>query len=362
MTGLSARVTVERAYFAVEVALEVAEGETIAVMGPSGAGKSTLLAALAGLEPLSAGEVRVGDRVVERVAGPGVVGGARKRVPPMRRGVVLLGQRANLFPHLTVRENVAFGPRAGAMPRARARAEADDLLARVGLPGSGGRRPGELSGGEQQRVAVARALAAAPRAVLLDEPLVALDPDTASGIRSMLRDQLRDTTVVAVTHDAVDAVALAERLLVIEAGRVTQAGAVREVLSEPASAFVASIAGLNRVEGFARGGAWEREGVRIPAADAASASAVSAEGSAVAAVFRPGDVRVGAVSQACEGLEEPCATWRATVEHIEQIPSGVRVRAGWCDVDVPLIGAPWPDVGEAVQLSIPVSRVRLLPA
>lgn len=235
MSGLSAHIVVAREHFAVDIALDVAPGETVAVMGPSGAGKSTLLQALAGLEPLTAGEISVGERVVDRVEAP------RVRTEPKNRGIVLLGQDARLFPHLTVRENVAFGPRAGGADARAARDAADEWLIRVGLPGAGDRMPRELSGGEGQRVAVARALAASPRAVLLDEPLVALDPETAGEIRRMLRDQLAGTTTIAVTHDAADAVALAERLIVIESGRVTQSGPVREVLAAPASGFVASI-------------------------------------------------------------------------------------------------------------------------
>ncbi len=242
--GLRARIVVEREHFAVEVAVQVAVGETVAIMGPSG------------------------------------------------RGIVLLGQDARLFPHLSVRENVAFGPRAAGKDARAAREAADEWLARVGLPGAGDRMPRELSGGEGQRVAVARALAASPRAVLLDEPLVALDPATAGDIRQMLRDQLTGITTIAVTHDAADAVALAERLVVIEAGRVTQSGPVREVLSAPATGFVASIAGVNRLVGVASGGAWRGGEVRLTSVDPASRALAAVEGVALAAVFRPADVHV----------------------------------------------------------------------
>lgn len=345
---LTARVVVPRSRFDVDVALDVAPGETLAVMGPSGAGKSTVLAALAGLEALTGGEVRVGERIVDRAAAP------RVHLPPMARGIVLLGQDPHLFPHLSARENVAFGPRATGTPRTAARADADEWLARVGLPGAGSRRPAELSGGEQQRVAVARALAASPRVVLLDEPLVALDPDTAGGIRAMLRAELAGRTVVAVTHDAIDAVALADRLLVIEAGGVTQSGAVREVLAEPATGFVASIAGLNRVVGTAREGVWEREGVRLRPV----APIDAADGSPVAAVFAPGAVRLGAAGAA----EPPENAWRARIDRLEPTPAGVRVRTPWCAVDVPLLDAVDLAEGAQVRLSVAPEHVRLLPA
>jgi molybdate transport system ATP-binding protein len=348
-TALTAHVVVPRSRFDVDVALAVAPGETLAIMGPSGAGKSTVLAALAGLEPLGAGEVRVGERVVDRAMAP------RVHLPPMARGIVLLGQDPHLFPHLSARENVAFGPRATGTPRGAARADADDWLARVGLPGAGSRKPAELSGGEQQRVAVARALAASPRVVLLDEPLVALDPDTAGGIRAMLRAELAGRTVVAVTHDAIDAVALADRLLVIEAGRVTQSGAVREVLAAPRSGFVASIAGLNRIVGTARDGGWERDGVWLRGGKAASAL----DGSPLAAIFPPGVVRLDPPASAAAPREN---AWLTRIDRLEPTPAGVRVRTPWCGVDVPLLDAVDLVEGSEVLLSVEPAHVRLLPA
>ncbi len=348
MSGLSAHVVVHRPELRLEVGIEVAEGETLAVMGPSGAGKSTLLGALAGLVPLTEGQVVVGGQVVERASD------SRIRLAPMHRGVVLLGQDPRLFPHLSARENVAFGPRAGGMARAAARAQADAWLDRVGLADVGDRRPAHLSGGQQQRVAVARALAASPRAVLLDEPLVALDPVTAADIRAMLAEQLARTTVVAVTHDAVDAAALADRLVVIEAGRVRQAGAVADVLGHPATSFVAAIAGLNRVEGVADRGAWTREGVRLTAADADSRRIASADGRPLAAVFRPASVRVGATAGP--------GGWTARVERLESTPAGVRVHAGWCVADIDAAAAAGLRPGASVPMSLDPADVRFLPA
>ncbi|MGP3534662.1 sulfate/molybdate ABC transporter ATP-binding protein [Microbacterium sp. RD1] len=349
MSGLSARIRVPREHFDVSLSLEVAAGETVAIMGPSGAGKSTVLNALAGLVPLGEGEIRVGDRVVERAPVRG-----RLRVPPMRRGVVLLGQDARLFPHLNARDNVAFGPRATGTPRAQAAADADVWLARVGLDGAGGRRPAELSGGEQQRVAVARALAASPRAVLLDEPLVALDPVTAAEIRAMLREQLSGVTTVAVTHDAVDAAALADRLLVLEAGSVTQSGLVRTVLAEPATPFVAALAGLNRVDGEAGAGRWVRGDVRLRSADAASHARADGSGRPLAAVFRPAAVRL-VPTDAVENA------WTTTVDRLESTPTGVRMHAQWCAVDLDAASATALAPGTSVRLSVAPADVRFLP-
>lgn len=344
--GLRAQVIVEREHFAVEVAVQVAVGETVAIMGPSGAGKSTLLQALAGLEPLTAGEIEVDGRVVDRVAAP------RVRTAPMNRGIVLLGQDARLFPHLSVRENVAFGPRAAGEDARTARDSADEWLARVGLPGAGDRMPRELSGGEGQRVAVARALAASPRAVLLDEPLVALDPATAGDIRQMLRDQLTGITTLAVTHDAADAVALADRLVVIESGRVTQTGPVRDVLSAPASDFVASIAGVNRLVGVAADGGWRSGHRRLASTDAASLALAAVVGSPLAAVFRPEHVQV-------VGDAESDA-WETEVTRLESTLAGVRVQTRACAVDVSLAEADGLAPGDQVRLRIDPERVRFV--
>lgn len=345
--GMSAHVVVAREHFAVDVALEVQPGETVAVMGPSGAGKSTLLQALAGLVPLTAGEITVDGRIVDRVAAP------RVRTEPMGRGVVLLGQEARVFPHLSVRENVAFGPRAGGVDARTARASADEWLARVGLPGSGDRMPRELSGGEGQRVAVARALAASPRVVLLDEPLVALDPETAGEIRRMLRDQLAGTTTIAVTHDAADAVALADRLIIVESGRVTQSGPVREVLAAPASGFVASIAGVNRLVGVADGGVWRSGDVRLHSAHAASAVLGATNGAALAAVFRPADARVVKPGAA--------DAWRTRINRLEPTIAGVRVHTDLCQVDISLVDAVGLAPGDELHLRIDPADVRFVP-
>jgi len=267
----------------------------------------------------------------------------------MHRGIVLLGQEARLFPHLTARENVAFGPRAAGMPASVARAEADEWLARVGLPGTGDRRPAQLSGGEQQRVAVARALSAEPRVVLLDEPLVALDAVTASEIRAMLRERLAGVTTVAVTHDAVDAAALADRLVIVERGRVTQQGPVREVLAAPATDVAARIAGLERLEGEARGGAFVRGELSLASTDPASRALAATEGRALAAVFPASAMRLG------EGIA-------ARVSHLEPTPTGVRVVTDHGAAEVPPVEASSIRPGHVVRVSVAPDRVRFVAA
>lgn len=340
--ALSAHIVVRRRAFLVDVAFDLAPGETLAIMGRSGAGKSTVLEALAGLQPLDGGEISLDGRVIDRAARP------RVRTDPMHRGLVLLGQDARLFPHLSLRENVAFGPRAAGVDAIDARSEADAWLRRVGLPGVGDRRPSELSGGERQRVAVARALAARPSAVLLDEPLVALDAVTAAEIRAMLREALDGVTAVAVTHDAVDAAVLADRLLIVEAGRATQLGPVREVLEAPATDLAARIAGLERIVGVASRGHWQSDGWCLRSTEPFDGP----DGSALAAVFRAAHVRLG---------DGPNG-WDAVVRHHEATATGVRVVTDRGAAEVPTADAARLRPGAHVRLSVEPGHVRFVAA
>ena len=328
MTGgaLDARVVVDRSAFRLDARLAVAAGETLAVMGPSGAGKSTLLAALAGVIPLDDGHVRVA----------GVEVSGAHTVPPQRRGVVLMGQDARLFPHLNAHDNIAFGLRAHGASRHEAHASATRWLDRVGLGGYDGRRPDALSGGQQQRVALARALATSPRVLLLDEPLTGLDAETAGDIRALLAEQLAETrmTSIVVTHDALDAASLADRLLLLEEGAVSQEGEVRAVLASPATRFGAAAAGINRLLGTARGGAWELTGpdgtVRLRADDPESQAAAAHDGVALVAFVRPSAVSVTPVAGPAGGHPVELAgtdagSWTARIVRLEQTPTGALV-------------------------------------
>ena len=187
-TAMDARLLVRRGNFSLDVELRVEHGEVLALLGPNGSGKSTLLGALAGLIPIEEGVVTVSGRVLTKR-----VRGTRLVVPPEHRGIGLLGQEPLLFPHLSALDNVAFGPQSQGMPKATARGEARDWLRAVELDGLDDRRPAQLSGGQQQRVALARALAAKPNVLLLDEPLAAVDVQTASLLRQLLRDRLTQT-------------------------------------------------------------------------------------------------------------------------------------------------------------------------
>jgi len=214
--------------------LQVAEGEIVALLGPSGCGKTTTLRLIAGLETADAGTITLRGRVV---TGPG------RAVPPEERGIGVVFQDYALFPHLTVEDNVGFGlPRAA---RHGPRARAADVLALVGLAGFESRYPHELSGGQQQRVALARALAPSPALMLLDEPFSNLDADLRAQMRDEVERILRETatTAVFVTHDQEEAFTLADRVGVLQAGRVEQMAPPQQVYHRPASRFVASFVG-----------------------------------------------------------------------------------------------------------------------
>ena len=231
-----------------QLQLEVADGEVLAVLGPNGSGKSTLLRALAGLQPLTRGRIVVDGIVLDDPA-------AGMLVPPEKRPCGMVFQDYLLFPHLTVLGNVAFGPRSRGCSRADANRRAREWLDRMDLGDRAGSRPGELSGGQAQRVAVARALAIEPRLLLLDEPMAALDVGARGSVRHQLRRHLGmfSGSCVMVTHDLLDAAAIADRLVIIEAGRVVQEGTLEEVTSRPRTEYVAELMGVNLLRGVGHG-------------------------------------------------------------------------------------------------------------
>jgi molybdate transport system ATP-binding protein len=240
--GLDARIVVERGSFRLDVTLAAAPGDVVALLGPNGAGKTTALRALAGLLPLSAGHLRLD-------------GAALDRTPPESRPVGVVFQDYLLFPHLTALDNVAFGPRCRGASRAEARAVAAGWLERMGLAEHAGAKPRRLSGGQAQRVALARALATRPRLLLLDEPLAALDARTRLEVRARLRRHLEEFEAVAVlvTHDPLDAMVLADRLVVVEQGRVVQEGTPPDIARRPRTDYIARLVGLNLYRGTADG-------------------------------------------------------------------------------------------------------------
>ncbi|MFF8630748.1 ABC transporter ATP-binding protein [Streptomyces werraensis] len=240
--GLDSRLVVEHGSFRLDVTLSAAPGDVVALLGPNGAGKTTALRALAGLAPLTDGHLRLD-------------GADLARTPPESRPVGVVFQDYLLFPHLTALDNVAFGPRCRGAGRSEARARAAAWLERMGLAEHVGAKPKRLSGGQAQRVALARALATDPRLLLLDEPLAALDARTRLEVRAQLRRHLADFEAVAVlvTHDPLDAMVLADRLVVVERGRVVQEGAPADIARHPRTDYIAQLVGLNLYRGRADG-------------------------------------------------------------------------------------------------------------
>jgi molybdate transport system ATP-binding protein len=262
--SLTATLAVRRDGFLLDVQLDVDDGEVVALLGPNGAGKTTVLAALAGLVPLGDGRVVVDDIVFDDCE-RGV------RVPAEEREVGVVFQDGRLFPHLSVVENVAFGLRARGVRRSEALERSHAWLQRVGVGDASSRRPAELSGGQAQRVALARALVSRPRLLLLDEPLAAVDVSARAGLRREIARELREApgTRVLVTHDPVDAMALADRLVILEAGRIVQDGTPADVRRHPRSRFAADLIGVNLLRGRASRGVVQLEtGARLVAAEA----------------------------------------------------------------------------------------------
>lgn len=229
--SLSASLAVSHGAFQLSLDLAVEPGRTLALLGPNGAGKSTALAALAGIID-SSGPIVLGGRHLEHL-------------PAEQRRVGYVFQNYLLFPHLSVLENVAFGPRAAGVRAAEARASAGEWLERLGVSSLGARRPAQLSGGQAQRVALARALAASPELLLLDEPLAALDVEVRDEVREELARYLTDWggLTIVVTHSLEDVAALAHDVVVLEAGRATQSGTVRELVGAPATPYIARLVG-----------------------------------------------------------------------------------------------------------------------
>src|SRR6185503_15765128 len=222
-----------------DVSLDIPAGSLTALLGPSGSGKSTLLRAIAGLDDLDEGVVRIGGNDVTRLV-------------PQKRGIGFVFQHYAAFTHMTVRDNIAFGLSIRHRPKAEIERRVDELLRVVGLEVFQNRYPAQLSGGQRQRMALARALAVDPKVLLLDEPFGALDAKVRADLRAWLRrlhDEVHVTTVL-VTHDQEEAMEVADTLAVMEAGRIVQTGSPRELYDNPANAFVMGFLGpVARIDG-----------------------------------------------------------------------------------------------------------------
>ena len=319
--ALDAQIELDRDGFRLDVSLAVSGGGVLAVLGPNGAGKTTLLRVLAGLIVPNIGRIRVGDRILEDTA-------AGIHLDPQHCGIGVVFQDYLLFPHLSALDNVAFGPRAHGVPARIARERSLAWLNRVGIGERAGARPGALSGGQSQRTALARALVLEPAVLLLDEPLAALDASTRMDVRAELSSHLRAFAgaTVIVTHDPLDALILADQIIVLEGGAVSQSGTPAEVARAPRTDYVARLVGQNllraaRIRGLAGGGAALTldGGLEVASADDPAVLGQTTP----AAVFSPAAVFV---HSARPGAGSPRNVWPARVAGIEQHAAIVRIR------------------------------------
>ncbi len=248
--GLDCHVVVRRTNgFSLDLAVTIQPGETLCLLGPNGAGKSTVVEVVAGLVPLDEGHIRLNDRLLDSTDD-------KVFIPPEARRIGVVFQDYLLFDHLDVLANIAFGPTSSGTPKRVARKDAQGWVGKLGLEGLEHHKPGELSGGQAQRVALARALAVRPDLLLLDEPLAALDVGTRNRLRRTLGQHLKtfEGPRLLITHDPTDAFLLADTVVVLEAGRVTQRGTPAQIRRHPATPYVAAVAGTNLLTGTNNGG------------------------------------------------------------------------------------------------------------
>ena len=302
--SVTARIVTSVGDFHLDAQLACAPGETVALLGPNGAGKSMIVKAIAGLQPIERGCIRIDSTPVDEPA-------STTFIPPEHRRVGVVFQDYLLFPHMSVRQNIEFGPR-----NLKVTGTTQPWIERLDLTELLERKPAQLSGGQSQRVAIARALATNPRALLLDEPLAALDAATKQEVRGQLRHFLTDFEhgTILVTHDPLDALVLADRIVVVEDGRVTQQGPTAEVASQPRTDYLAKVLGVNLLRGDVY------EGVMTPDGGGSLVVSTDLEGPAVV-VIRPQAITLHAKKP--EGSARN--VWESTVLGIETHHDQVRV-------------------------------------
>ena len=328
---LDARIVRTLGPFRLDINLTATSGETVAVLGPNGSGKTTLFRCLAGLLPIDGGRIELDGEPLDDPA-------ADVFVRPEHRPVAVVFQDYLLFPNLTALENVAFGLRARGIDKADARSSAASWLQRVGLADHAHHRPRTLSGGQAQRVALARALATEPRLLLLDEPLAALDAGTRGDVRRDLRRHLAtfDGVRLLVTHDPVDAYALADRVVILERGEVVQTGTLADIAAHPRSRYVADLIGANLLTGTGSNGTiTTSSGGRIVPAKPVDGPTF--------AVIQPHSIALYSTPPG----GSPRNVWPSTVIDVDRQTERVRVRL---DGDVPLVAEITPAALDALAL------------
>ena len=350
--SLRAQVEYRAGSLDLQIEVEVRPGEVLALLGPNGAGKTTLLRCLAGLSPIDSGRISLGEAVLDEP-------GARTLLGPDQRQIGFVFQDHMLFREMSVLENVAFGLRARGTRAADARKVAVEWIDRVGLTEYAHQRPPALSGGQSQRVALCRALATSPNMLLLDEPLAALDAGTRAAVRRELRRHLDSFEGVAllVTHDPVDAYALADRVAILVAGRIVQTGTLAEVTAHPRSRYVADLVGVNLVAGeVADGVLTTSTGIRVVVADAPTGPAF--------AVIRPHSIALVREAAAQSSVRN---SWAGTIAEIDRL--GDRARVGvvgglalTAEVTTAALDAMELKVGDAISASVKATDIEVYPA
>jgi molybdate transport system ATP-binding protein len=348
---LTAEIAVRLGTLDLDVAIDAAPGEIVAVLGPNAAGKTTFLRAVAGLVPLARGFVSLDGVALEDVA-RGI------HLPPERRPIGVVFQEYLLFPHLSALENVAFGLRARGVASREARLRAGSWLDRLGVADCAEAKPRALSGGQAQRVALARALAIDPRLLLLDEPLAALDASARGEVRRDLKRHLASFAGIRIliTHDPLEAVALADRLVILEGGRVVQTGAPADVTQRPRSRYVADLVGVNLLRGTATAG-------QVAVSGGATLQSADGADGVVFAVIHPRAVALHRARP--EG--SPRNVWRGRASTLDF--QGDRVRVG-VEGEMPIIAEVTPAavreldlaVGGEVWVSVKATEITVYPA
>ena len=323
------------------VSFEVADGEFVVFVGPSGCGKSTLLRMICGLESVSEGEVRIGGELVNDR-------------PAAQRGLALVFQSYALYPHMTVYQNMAFGLENLGMPKAEIQARVGEAARMLRLEDYLQRKPTALSGGQRQRVAIGRAIVREPRIFLFDEPLSNLDAELRVGMRTELADLHRRlrTTMIYVTHDQVEAMTMADKIVVLRAGRVEQVGPPLELYNNPCNRFVAGFIGspqMNFLEGRVADGAVEIAGLGA----LRTRAALPSPGTPVSIGIRPEHIRPG---------HEDGNNLIGAVAGVEQLGGLSYVRLANPDLTIQIPGQTRLVAGEAAPIHLPIDAIHVFDA